>query len=43
MSSKVIPLGLNQVGRDMLRPEGEEEKVWERVIRWENGRRGGKG
>ena len=22
MSSKVVPLGLNQVGRDVLRPEG---------------------
>ena len=39
MSSKVIPLGLNEVGRDMLRPKGEEEeRVGERAVRWENGR-----
>ena len=46
MSSKVIPLSLNQVGRDMLRPKGEEEeRVQERAIKWENGReeRQGKG
>ena len=39
MSSKVIPLSLNQVGRDVLRPKGEEEeRVQERAIKWENGR-----
>ena len=42
MSSKVVPLGLNQVGRDVLRPEGRRRGGQEeRKGGGEEGRKGG--